>query len=157
MLAQHWTLEVIASQWLGKLRILCVAFFVLCAAYLCALAVGVVGVSGWWGDWLWPWPLLMYLSWVVGKGPAPLLDAPTELVLTESGELGQDYICHSLATPWLIALQLAPQHNATATSREYKKHKRWVWVLRDQLSTPSWTRLKRVCRSIALHPESGIE
>ena len=148
MLPQHWTLEVSASHWLGKIRIACVSACALCAAYLCALAVGLVGVSGWWGDWLWPWPLLLYVSWSVGNSSAPLLDAPTDLVLTESGKLDGETICHSLATPWLIALQLAPQSNLTGPLDEQSKHTRWVWIVRDQLNLASWTRLNRVCRSI---------
>ena len=150
MLNQHWTLEVSDSRWLGKLRIICAAFFVLCALGLWVVTAGFLTLSGWWGDWLWPWPMLLYLTWLVAMRPAPLLDTSNQLQLSERGKLGADFICHSLATPWLLALQLAPQQICISTQQGTVSGKRWVWVVRDQLSPANWTRLNRVCRSITL-------
>lgn len=82
--------------------------------------------------------------------PAPILDTSIDLLLTENGEVGAERIYHSLLTPWLIALQLAPGEALRDGQQGRGTGKRWVWVVRDQLSPDNWTRLNRVCRSVAL-------
>lgn len=150
MLIQHWTLKANQSRWLQRLRLLLALSLACYAGWVVAYVTGVIGVGGWWGDWLWPWPMLLYGSWVVAYLPAPEQPATHRLMLTEAGQFNQLQIHHSLRTPWLIALQLGPALTTFPHNVDSIQHPRhWVWVVRDQLSLEHWTRLNRVCQNVS--------
>lgn len=153
-IAQEWKISISSSACAPKLRLMSIAFLVCASGYLTFTISPLSDSLRWWGDWLWPWPLLLYAAWMLVHERAPLLP-PQQLRLTESGQLGHCQIKLGLITPWLIAI-----HCKSLPAREHLYYMQtrhldvlatpgtcaWQWLCKDQLSQQDWARLARVCR-----------
>ena len=146
-----WLLQVQPSELATNLRIGCAAFFVLIAATLTLWVSPIGGGIAWWGEWLWLWPLLVFVCWQLLSGRAPILPAQA-MRLTETGRVPGYVISEPLVTPFAVALRLRTDPASTALVPaqlvDVGADGGWQWVFKDQLSSVDWTRLRRVCRHV---------
>lgn len=145
------TIGLRASRWRQRGLIITAAALVILAAIVLWRAV-----NGWWGDYVWVWPLLLGALWLVVKlsrygvelicwdGLSGASHAGERRVVLRCEEAehrhsaARDCLCieQGLLLPWLVIIKVRADDSSC----------RWCWVYRDQVNEAGWARLRRVAR-----------